>query len=139
MAISSYKVDEGVLTVGPVGSAQVMTAQITTATVEWSEDVADSVRTLSGEELAGDATYTATLSGTAIQDLSDNGLVEWTWAQKGKVHPFTFTPASATERSITGQLRVGPLDVGGDVGANGPTSDFSWGCIGEPLLGADLT
>jgi hypothetical protein len=51
--------------------------------------------------------------------------------------PFTFTPY-AGGRSITGELKVGPLDVGGDVKKKN-TSDLKWGCVGEPELVDDLT
>ena len=139
MTIKKYAVGEGVLTVGPPETAQVMTAQIEEAHIEWSEDVPDARKVLSGEELQQKAKYTATLTGTVIQDLSDAGLVEWTWTHKGETHPFTFSPAAATGREITGDLRVGPLDVGGEVDEDAPTSDLSWACIGEPVLGASLT
>lgn len=138
MGIKSYKMEEGLLSLGSVGTSIDATAQVTEGAVEWSEDVEDAVPTLSGEELAGEATYTATLSGTVIQDLDAlAGLVDFTWANKGKVMPFEFTPATATGRTITGQVRIAPLKVGGAVKSR-PTADFEWACIGEPVLGASL-
>lgn len=139
MPIKSYKVDEGTLILGAVGSPIDITAQVTEAAVDFSEEVEDAVPTLSGEKLEGDATYPATLSGTVIQDLSDAGLVDFTWNNRGQVVPFQFTPAAVTERIITGSVRIAPLKVGGAVGTKGPTSDFEWACIGDPVLGADLT
>lgn len=136
--IKSYEMNEGTLTVGAVGSPIDVTAQVTKAAVDFSEEVADSKRTLSGEELSGAAKYPAKLSGTVIQDLSTAGIVEWTWAQRGKIHPFQFTPAETTGRVVTGSVRIVPLKVGGEVGENGPESDFEWVCIGDPVLGSDL-
>lgn len=138
MTIKKYQVGEGVLTVGSAVAAQTMTAQMESVHIEWKEDAKDPRKTLSGESLPGAVTYTATLTGTVIQDLSDGGLVEWTWEHMGSTQPFTFSPASATGREITGDLRVGPLDVGGDVDEDAPTSDLSWACIGQPVLGAAL-
>ncbi len=138
MPIKSYEVDEGSLVLGEVASTMDMTAQVTEVAVDFSEEVGDSKRTLSGETLSGAATYPATLSGTVIQDLSDAGLIEWTWAHKGEVVPFQLSPANVTERVVTGMVRVGPLKLGGPVGENGPTSDFEWAVIGDPVLGSDL-
>jgi hypothetical protein len=54
------------------------------------------------------------------------------------VVPFTFAPFGDAGRSITGELVVDPLDVGGDVGKKN-TSDLKWACLGEPELVDDLT
>lgn len=142
MTVQSYVVQEGTLTLGPVpgGGASVTnaTAQVESVAVDWSEDVADDRPTLSGESLAGKAKYTATLGGTVIQDLTVGGLTEFTWTNKGKIVPFTLVPSGAAARAITGDVRISPLKVGGDVEEE-PSSDFEWGCIGEPVLGDDLT
>lgn len=138
MPIKSYTLEEGTLTIGATGSVMAMTAQVIEAAVDFSEEVEKDVTTLSGETLAGAAKYPATLSGVVIQDLSDAGLIDYTWTHRGEVVPFTFVPAAAEGRSVTGNLRVAPLKVGGAVGAKGPTSDLKWGCIGDPVLGAVL-
>lgn len=138
MPISSYVMNEGELVLGAVGSSVTATAQVTSGAVDWEENVEDPVPTLSGEELEGEATYTATLSGTVVQDdLADTGLTVWTWTNKGQIVPFQFTPAAVTEKVITGNVRIRPLKVGGDVKKKN-TADFEWACIGEPTIGADL-
>lgn len=137
MTIKSYKVDEGVLTFG-VGTPMVATAQVTSAAVDFDEEVEDSIFTLSGEELDGVASYPAKLSGTFVQDITEGGLIEWSWENKGTVVAFTYVPSSAAGRSITGDVRVRPLKAGGDVRTK-PTADFEWVCIGDPVLGDDLT
>jgi hypothetical protein len=138
MPVKSYTVKEGTLTFGASGTSMDATAQVTSCEVDWEEEVEDAVPTLSGEELEGEATYTATLSGTFVQDLTETGLIDWTWDNKGQIVPFTYVPSSAAGRSITGTVRVRPLKVGGEVKTK-PTADFEWTCIGEPVLGADLT
>lgn len=141
MPIKYYTVaeDGGTLTIGAVGSAVDYAAQVRSATVKWSKNSEDSLPTLSGEELSGGTTYTATLDATLIQDLTEDGLVEWTWTHKGDEVPFTYVPSAATGRAISGTVVVDPIDVGGDVKAKAPTSDISWACVGEPTIGTDLT
>lgn len=137
MPIKSYKIDEGTLQLGEALTAIDATAQVEEGRISWSEDVEDSRPTLSGEELAGEARYSATLSLKLIQDLTDNGLVDFTWDHKGEIVPFEFTPATATGRTITGNVRISPMDVGGPVRTR-PSSDVEWTCIGDPVLGASL-
>lgn len=138
MPIKSYKMGPGTLTIGEVGSPVDFTAQITKCVVSWKEDAEDNVPVLSGEELEGDSNWSATLSGTVIQELSDGGIIEWTWTEKGNAHPFTFTPSTSAGKAVSGTVKVGPLDLGGDAKKR-PTSDFEWACVGEPTLGDDLT
>jgi hypothetical protein len=107
-------------------------------TVTWKEDKVDDVPTLSGATIAGERNYTATLEAKVYQDdLQVGGLVDYSWSNKGAEVPFTFTPYSGG-RSITGNLIVGPLDVGGDVDKKN-TSDIKWACVGEPALVDDLS
>lgn len=139
MPIKTYTVDQGVLSVGSAGSLLDMTAQVRSVSVEFSEDVGDDRPTLSGDVLAGKATYPATVTGTVIQDLSEDGVVEYTWTNRGRVVPFTLVPSNTAQRSISGNLRIAPLNVGGEAGEEGPEADFEWAVIGDPVLGADLT
>lgn len=137
MPIKSYKMDVGTLQLGTVGTSIDATAQVEEGSVDWSEDVEDSRPTLSGGELAGEASYTATLALTLIQDLDVGGLVDFTWENKGTVVPFEFTPATATGRVITGNVRISPMKVGGAVKSR-PSSDVEWAIIGDPVLGESL-
>lgn len=138
MPIKSYKMGPGTLTIGATGAPVDFTSQVTKCTVKWSVDEDDAVPVLSGEELAGEETHTATLAATLIQDLTDGGLVDYTWENKGEQQAFTFVPSSALGRAISGVVKIRPIDVGGDVKKR-PTSDIEWPCVGEPTLGADLT
>ena len=138
MPIKSYKMGPGTLTIGETGAPVDFTSQVTKCVVAWKVDEDDSVPVLSGEELEGEDTYSASLQATLIQDLTEAGLVEYTWANKGAQVPFTFVPSTAAGRSISGVVKVRPMDVGGDVKKR-PTSDIEWPCVGEPELGTDLT
>ena len=133
MPVKAYKVGPGTLTFGEAATPMDFTAQVTSCAVDWSEDVDDAVPTLDGGQLDGEPTYTATLSGTFVQDVSDGGLVEWTWTNKGTRQPFTYTPNTDEGASFSGVVRVQPLKAGGDVKTR-PTSDFEWPCIGEPVM-----
>lgn len=137
MPTKTVKVGPGTLTIGAVGTPLDFTAQVTAASVVWKKNKEDNTPVLSGEEVDGDVDYTATLKATVFQDLSDDGLVDYTWSHKGEVVPFTFSPSTAAGKSITGNVTVDPLDVGGDVKKKA-TSDLEWDCSGEPILGAVL-
>lgn len=132
------KLGPGVLTVGSAGSAVDFSRRVKSAKVTWSVKAEDDEPVLSGDVEAGDRTYTATLEATVFQDDgTDGGLVDFTWTQKGIQHPFTFTPYTGG-KSVTGEVIVDPLDIGGDVGKKN-TSDIKWGCVGEPELVDDLS
>ena len=137
MAVNSNVMGPGTFSIGSVGTPLDLTAQVTALTVEFSEDVEDSVPTLSGESLEGEASYPATLSGTLVQDLTEAGMFDYTWTHKGTIVPFTFTPSTAVGRSVTGSVRIAPLNLGGDVKKKN-TTDFTWAIIGDPVLGDDL-
>jgi hypothetical protein len=137
MAVKAQTMGPGVFTIGSVGTPLDLTSQVTALTVEFSEDVEDAIPTLSGDTLSGEATYTATLTGTLVQDLTDAGMFDYTWTNKGTVVPFSFTPSTEAGRTVTGQVRIAPLNLGGDVKTKN-TTEFSWAVIGDPALGEDL-
>lgn len=131
------KLGPGQLTVGSPGSPVDFSGRCTKVSVSWKVDTTDDVEVLSGDTMAGDRTYTATLEATVYQDdLTAGGLVDYSWQQKGTEVPFSFTPYEGG-RSVTGSLVVDPLDIGGDVGKKN-TSDLKWMCVGEPELVNDL-
>ena len=134
MPVKAYKVGPGEFTVGTGVGLTDFTAQVTECAVEWSEDVEDDVPTLDGGQLDGEATYSATLSGTFVQDISETGVVAYTWTNKGTRQPFSYIPNNVDEdAAFTGVVRIAPLNAGGTVKTK-PTSDFEWACIGEPAL-----
>lgn len=131
------KLGPGTLTIGAVGTVLDFSGRCTKAAVTWKPATTADVTVLSGDVIPGDRTYDATLEATVYQDdLTVGGLIDYSWAHKGTVVPFTFTPYSGG-RSITGTLTIDPLDVGGDVEKKN-TADLKWGCVGEPELVDDL-
>jgi hypothetical protein len=127
------KLGPGTLTIGAVGTALDVSARCLKAALTWKVDQDDDTVVLSGETIAGDRHYTATLEATLQQgDLTAGDAIDYTWAHKGQQVPFTYTPYTGG-RSINGQLVIDPLDVGGDVNSKN-TTDLKWGCVGEPTL-----
>lgn len=136
MAVNSTKLGPGTLTLGETGTLMDASCQLTGAVVEWDKDKADDIRVLCGDVVAGGTTYSASVSGTFLQDLAEEeGLVAFTWANKGQSVAFTFVPNTAAGATVTGTLIVDPIAVGGtdDYGST-LTSDFEWACVGEPEL-----
>ena len=132
------KMGPGTLTVGSPGATIDFSGRCTQVSVTWKGNKTNDVEVLSGDTLAGDRSWEATLEATVYQDdLVEGGLVDYSWRNRGTQVPFTFTPYSGG-RSITGELIIDPLDVGGDVGKKN-TSTIKWGTVGEPELVDDLS
>ena len=134
------KMGPGTLTIGAVGSPLDFSGRVTSVKVTPKVDQEDNVTVLSGDTIAGDRTYTATLEATVYQDdlyPGPGGLMDYSWSHKGETVPFTFTPYTGG-RSITGELTVDPLEVGGDVNKKNTTA-LKWDCVGFPELVDDLT
>lgn len=128
------KLGPGVCQIGAVGSALDFAPRATKAAITWKEKATDDTVVLSGDVMDGNTTYDATLELTVFQDdLTTGGLVDYSWAQRGQVVPFTFTPYEGG-RSVTGNVKVSPLDIGGDVDKKN-TADMKWACVGVPTLG----
>jgi hypothetical protein len=130
------KLGPGTLTLGPVGTPMDASCQLANAVVQWDKDVEDDITVLCGDVVPGGATYSAALAGSFLQDLSEeDGLVAYTWENKGTVVDFEFVPNTAAGATVTGQVTIDPLDIGSteDYGAV-LTSDFEWACVGEPAV-----
>lgn len=135
MALESYVVGPGTLKLGDIGDVIQIECQLTSAVVSWDVDADDDIPLLCGEVAPGDETFTATISGNMFQDLSTDGIVEWSWTNKGTSQPVEFIPSTAEAKKITGTVKVRPIDVGGDAKAKA-RSDFEWPFVGEPVLAA---
>ena len=132
MAGTATKLGPGTLTIGTTTPLD-LSCQLSAAKVEWDKDKEDDTPVLCGESLPGGVTYTAKLTGTVLLDLSDGGMVDFTWTEKGNVHPFTFVPNDAAAKQVSGSLTVDPLDVGGDEVKKNMSVDFEWDIVGEPV------
>lgn len=131
----SYKLGPGSLILGDTGTPMEISCQVTSVSIEHDVDAEDDTPVLCGGVLPGDETESANLTGTIIQDLSDDGIIEWTWTNSGTVQPFVFIPNTDLAKQITGEVKIRRLNVGGDVKTS-PTSDFEWPCVGLPDLAA---
>jgi len=139
MPAKTVKLGPGLLSIGEVGTSVDFTCQITAAHVDWNVDAGDDTPVLCGETVPGERTYTSVLAGTLFQDLdaiAGEGIVDYTWANKGTEVPFTFVPNTAAAKQVSGTVIVDPLSVGGDEAGANMTSDFEWAIVGEPVLGA---
>lgn len=131
MAIKSVTVGPGDLTFAT--DNQTFASQITSARVTVGVNRGDELKVLSGESIPAEATYTYELEATALQDLSANGIVDWSWKQAGKTATFTYTPNKANAATIKGTVVVDPISVGGEVGQRA-TSDFTFPIVGTPTF-----
>lgn len=128
-------VGPGSLVIGETGGLEIA-MQVTQATVSWDVDAEDDTPTLDGGVEAGDETFTASLAATLYQDLgAEDSIVVYSWENKGQVVPVVFVPSTAAGKSITGQVKIRPIDVGGEAKTKA-TSDLEWPFVGEPVLSA---
>lgn len=138
MAIKSVKMGPGTLKFG--ASPLDISAQVRECLVNPETETSDPVDVLSGEQLAGDDTYSWTLEATVIQDIDAAGFVAWTWANKGTIQSFVFIPATASGRQVSGYVKVKPVALGGEVKKRNE-SDFEFvitnsaGALVDPVLG----
>lgn len=140
MAIQSYKVGPGTLTLG-AGPLNI-SAQLLSASIVFSEKVkeTDPIPVLSGEEIPGSSSASLTwrFKGKVLQDLAAAGLVDYSYTNAGETVPFAYVPNTAVDRIVEGFVRVIPFTIGGDVSLTDPAqSDFDWtgmGGIGDPDL-----
>ena len=130
------KLGPGKLTIGDVATGLDLSCQLSGAWVKFDKDKEDDTPVLCGEDIAGAVSYPAKLSGSVLLDLSDDGMVDFTWTNKGTQYPFVFEPSTADAKAVTGTVTVDPLDVGGDEVKKNMSVDFEWDIVGDPLWGA---
>lgn len=139
MTIKSTPLGPGTLVIGPAGTPLDISCQMQNARIDWEKETADQVTMLCGDVKAGVTTYTASLTGTLDQDLEDPaGIVFYSWTNKGTTQPFVFVPNTAAGATVTGELIIDPISVGGDEGGQDMTSEIEWTCVGEPDLTQDV-
>ena len=135
MTATVRKLGPGTITVGATGTPVDFSCQVTAATVAWDVSADDPVTVLCGDQVPGARTYSSTFAGTLFQDLGlVGGIVEYSWAHKGETVPFVFTPSTEVGTTVSGDLILDPLSVGGDTAGANMTSDFEWSIVGDPVL-----
>lgn len=123
----------GLLTFGEAGTSLDISAQVTSAKIEWEVNAEQAEQVLSGDRIPGSRTYSAKLSATSYQDLEANGLIDWSWKNKGAEVKFVFVPDKRGKALVEGKILVDPITLGGDVGVKNK-SDFTWDCATEPVF-----
>lgn len=136
MTINSTKLGPGRLTIGAVGTTKEFASQLRKCQLQPSVDTTDPIPVLSGEELPGDDTYSYTLSGTILDDYNlATSLAVWAETNKGDVMPFEFVPSTAGTLMVSGDLKVQPIGLGGDVKTRNE-NDFEFTLVGDPTYEA---
>lgn len=134
MAIKKQKLGPGTLTIGETGSGQEMAKQATAVAIEPSYSDGDRQVVLSGDTDQEDSAWEGTLTATFFQDYAADGLLAWTWENDGKVLPFTFVPSTTAGFEVSGEVKVRPATIGGDVDAEN-TSEIEWSLPDKPVIG----
>lgn len=134
--IKFYELGDGSLI---LGAAEDVTAQVTECKIAASEAVTtvDAIPTLSNEEIpaTSKAKVTRTLTGVFIQDIEEDGLVDWSEDHETTEQDFIFVPDNDGGRARKGVLYPVGLDFGGAVGDTSPTAAFTWRIKGTPVKG----
>lgn len=133
MAIKKQKLGAGTLFIGETGSGQEFGPQVTTCSVEPSYSDGDKIYVLSGDTDEEEAEWEGTLTGEFYQDYAMESLVAWTWENDGKVVPFTFVPRKDSGIQVSGNVKIRPVTIGGDVNTEN-TSEFEWNLPEKPTL-----
>lgn len=136
MAVSVTRFGPGLFKLGTAPGTD-YTCQVQSMGVIPNKDEGDTIQTLCGDSVPGSIVYDFTLEGTVLQDLAlAAGLVKFTWTNKGLPIPFSFTPSTAAITAVNGTVIIDPLSIGTSDGAVGDvlTSDFSWACVGAPVV-----
>ena len=134
MAIKKQKLGPGTLTIGETGSGQEMAKQATAVAIEPSYSDGDRQVVLSGDTDQEDSAWEGTLTATFFQDYAADGLLAWTWENDGKVLPFTFVPSTTAGFEVSGEVKVRPATIGGDVDTEN-TSEVEWSLPDKPVIG----
>lgn len=134
MAIKKQKLGPGTLTVGDTGSGQEMAKQTTEIAIEPSYSDGDRQVVLSGDTDQEDSAWEGTLTATFFQDYDADGLLKWTWDNDGKTLPFTFIPSTTAGFEVSGEVKVRPATIGGEVDTEN-TSEIEWTLPDKPVIG----
>jgi hypothetical protein len=133
MTTDYYKLGPGTLTLGTDPDESEFAMQLSNCRVDPTENVAaeDDLNLLDGSTLKGDptATYSFALSGTAVQDLVENGFTDYCWQNKGVSVAFVFVPVTARAAQVSGTCRITPITIGGPVKTRNQ-ADFTFQCTG---------
>ncbi|MFL0579177.1 hypothetical protein [Dietzia sp. 179-F 9C3 NHS] len=128
MPASFITIGPGTLTVG----GEDVACQATSMTITPNTTAEDPINVLCGDTVGGEESTTFTLSATFLQDdLKASGLTAYSWENMGKTVPFVYTPNTTNGASVSGNVTVRPLPIGGEVKKRN-THDVEWTIVGTP-------
>lgn len=118
MAIKTVTVGAGTLTLAVKSGdgAKDFSSQITSARFEPEASKSDPILVLSGETIASADSFGGRLSVEFLQDLSTNGIVDYSFTNAGKEADFVYTPNTANKAKLAGTVIIEPLPIGDAVG-----------------------
>ena len=125
MTVQSHKLGPGLLTFGTAGTAKEFGAAVTNTVLEPSASGGEVLKVLSGDELVDEGEETWVLKGSILQSYDAASLLKWCFDNSGTTLPFVFTPRADEDLSVTGDVLVRAVAVGGDINARAK-SDFSF-------------
>lgn len=125
MPIKSKQLGPGSLKFGETASEREWAAQLRKAELTPSVEDGETLPVLSGDELTEDDEITWEIGGTILQDYDADSLEEWSFEHMGEWMPFTFVPNNEATASWSGEAKIRPVKIGGDVKTRN-TSDFTF-------------
>lgn len=128
----------GSLVFGFTGTDLDMSCQVAEAAIEFDKDTEDSETMLCGDVIAGERVYSAVLRLVVKQDYEADGVIDWTWTHAGEQVPFEFIPRLSSTATVTGQVIVDPINIGGTVKSRN-SSEAEWDLVGMPSFTPDTT
>lgn len=130
MPITDSRLKVGTLTLDAVSFASQATN--VTLTPETDEE-GDALEVLSGETVTPDDVTTWVMAITAVQDFDDpDGFQNFALTNAGELVPYSWKPNDNPDGvTYTGNVRVRPVPIGGDVATRNTTA-ASWPIDGEP-------
>lgn len=105
----------GTLDIGSEAEMSHFAVDATNVALEPDSKVGNSQTFLDGHEEAGSLTTTYSLTGSILEDYSQNGAQAYCWKHKGESQPFTFKPSNSAPLTVKGNVLIVPLNIGGDV------------------------
>lgn len=130
--ITSSRVKEGTLTLGPDPTPHDFSCQPSNIRLTPTTETEDPLETLCGDIATGPGTTSWVLQGTAVSDFDDpEGFVQHCFDHDGEQVPFSWAP-NAIGGTWSGELFVQAVEIGGDVNTR-LTTDFSFAVVSKPI------
>lgn len=117
----------GLLTIGETATLIDVTCLVNNAVIAPDVSEGDSKTMLCGTTKRAADTMTWSLAGNVDVDAGKAaGLFALSWQHAGEIVPFVFTPSLAVGTTVSGNLKLVPLELGADNYGDFLNSDFEW-------------